>query len=195
MLMVFKPHPLQDEKGMVEADYINGDITDNRLENLRWLSRDDNRSAHKNHRKKRKTQKWGIALVRYGFSDNYDLVPQKVEIYARQADVDISQSVVSTLLNYGHYSKKYGCRIFYKDKLPEEFNNLPFEIKSERSGRRERQIGCYNKDGDCMKVYKSVTAVQEDGFNKYKCYNAAREKTMYRELYWRFTDELFEIES
>lgn len=46
-----------------------------------------------------------------------------------------------------------------------------------------------------MKVYPKITSVQEDGFNKYKAYNSAREKTMYRGLYWRFTDELFEIES
>lgn len=42
-----------------------------------------------------------------------------------------------------------------------------------------------------MKIYDTITSVQEDGFNKYKCYNAAREKKMYRGLHWRFTDELF----
>lgn len=191
MLMVFKPHPLQDERGMVEVDYINGDITDNRLENLRWLSRDDNRSAHKNHRKKRKSQKWGIAVVRYKVSLDYEHIPEKVEIYGRQADVDIKQSVVSTLLNFGHYSKKYKCRIYYKDQLPDEFKDLPVEIKTERHGTRERKIGCYNKDGDCMKIYDSITAVEEDGFNKFKVFNAAREKTIYKELHWRFMDEIF----
>lgn len=42
-----------------------------------------------------------------------------------------------------------------------------------------------------MKIYDSITAVEEDGFNKFKVFNAAREKTIYKELHWRFMDEIF----
>lgn len=194
VLMVFKPHPLQDEKGMIEADHIDGNTQNNKLSNLRWLTKEENRSIHHNS-KKRNKHKWGIAVVRYGISETYDMFPEKIEIYARQADVDMSQSVISTLLTYGHLSKKYRCRIYYKDQIPEEFQDLPVKVMSQKKNSRDRKISCYNKEGDCMKIYDTITSVQEDGFNKYKCYNAAREKKMYRGLYWRFTDEIFKDQS
>lgn len=83
MLMVFKPHPLQKMKGLIEVDYVNGNVLDNRLENLRWLSKEENRSLQKSSRKERKSQKWGVAVVRYEIDDNFKPYPVKVDIYAR----------------------------------------------------------------------------------------------------------------
>lgn len=185
LLMVFKPHPLQDMKGLIETDYINGNVLDNRLENLRWLSKEENRSLQKNSRKGRKSQKWGVAVVRYEIDDNFKPYPVKVDIYARQADVELGQSLITTLLAYGHYSKKYRCRIYYVDDLPDKFKNLPQEVKTVKIGR-ERPISCYDKDGNKIKTYDSITSVEEDGYSKFKAFNSARDGEDYNGLYWKF---------
>ena len=185
MLMVFKPHPLQKMKGLIEVDYVNGNVLDNRLENLRWLSKEENRSLQKSSRKERKSQKWGVAVVRYEIDDNFKPYPVKVDIYARQADVELTQGLVTSLLNYGHYSKKYKCRIYYVDDLPDKFKRLPQEVKTVRK-HRDRIISSYDQNGKKVKQYKNITSVEEDGYSKFAAYNAARDKVEYRGLYWKF---------
>ena len=121
-------------------------------------------------------------------NETFSHFPVKVEEYARQADINIPQSVVSTLLEFRHYSRKYQCRIYYKGQLPEIFQNLPYEVMTERTSGF-RAVTCYAFNGTPIKQYHKLSDVKEDGFNIYRVYNAARDNVEYRGLKWKFDED------
>ena len=192
VLMVFSPHPLMFDKGMIECDHIDGDKSNNNIENLRWLTRDDNKKL-RYLKNKRKYHKRGVALVKYELNENLDLIPSKVYVYARQSDTPLPYSVINTLLRYEHYSKKYMCSAFYLDMYkdqehwPEELKNLPVSYETERT-TRDRKIACYDENGVQLKVYRTITSTEKDGFNFQKAYRAARDGKPYMNLDWKFID-------
>jgi hypothetical protein len=194
VLMVFKPHPLMFDRGMIECDHIDCNPLNNNLDNLRWLLREENAKL-RNLKNKRHYHKRGVILIRYRLDEMMNHVPYKAELYARQADTDLPYSVATTLLKYGHYSRKYMCRLVYLDKYKDDmdavFRDFPGVtdiVAMTARTTRDRKVGCYNEKGEEVKVYDSITSTENDGFSLQKVYRAARDGKPYMNLEWRFID-------
>lgn len=101
VLIAFKSDSYFDA---AECDHINHDLTDNRVENLRWLSHRDN---CRNRRYLGREKDREIYLV-------YD--DGTVEFYQCRKTTNISSPTLSKILS-GCHSQKYKCRGFYADRL------------------------------------------------------------------------------
>lgn len=101
-----------------ECDHINHDLTNNHIENLRWVTHSDNcknRRASVKHKSK--------AFYLY-----YD--DGSVYLYTQRKFANIPTTTMSKLLR-GKHSKKYKCRAFYFDELHKQPKEVRENVRSQ----------------------------------------------------------------
>ena len=94
-----------------EADHINRNTTDNRIENLRWVSHQVNcmNRRYTKHEKDR-----ALYLI-------YD--DGTVQFFESRKETGLPSPTLSRILS-GSHSQKYKCRGFYFDKLHEQTDKV-----------------------------------------------------------------------
>ena len=99
-----------------ESDHINRITTDNRIENLRWLSHRDNCC---NRRYLGREKDRALYLI-------YD--DDTVQYYENRKCTNIPSPTLSRILS-GKHSQKYKCRGFYYDKLHAQSDDVKQKVR------------------------------------------------------------------
>lgn len=113
VLCCFKPVAEMAELRALDADHISGDKSDNRLENLQWLTHKENiqRIKHK--------KGCGVGGKHTkGFFLFYD--DDSVEYYRGFKNCPIHDQTLYTMLKDHHRSNKFQCKAYYLEDVPDE---------------------------------------------------------------------------
>lgn len=110
IMETFKPLPLTLLGERMEVDHINGDTTDDNIDNLQWITHKDNM------RKRRYNKRGTYKLPVYCFHDD-----DTIEKFMCRKDIDfVSEYTLTHLLSDSptsrydnHHSKKYKCSMYH----------------------------------------------------------------------------------
>lgn len=102
------------------ADHINGVKTDDRLENLQWLSHSANVKKSAAQNKRQKNGRWYYIFWDNGEIDKHNRL-QQARIHSSTIYHMLRPNAFG--LGYSHYSPKYKAQAYYADELPPHLYN------------------------------------------------------------------------
>lgn len=163
----------------LEVHHINGDKLDNKVENLAWITPQENKRLAKLE----KHEQMGARKV-YCFDENKKLVA----IYPSIAECGrVTKFNTSWLLEQLKREVKTLSHGFYWSY--DESND--FQTKKVQNFPTQKRVGQYNSEHTLIEIYNSLSeAGRKTGFDRHRISDCCNGKiNTYRGYYWKFLDE------
>lgn len=131
VMMVFKPCAEMSIKGELDVDHLNNIKTDNRLENLEWVSHRENciRVKDRNYNSRKKN---GYYQVK---DDEFDPEIKHIRYFKQVSDITdnkTDQNTIQKCMQYNRYSVKFRSMFYFYEDIPEKYKEMYIEqLKNE----------------------------------------------------------------
>lgn len=126
VMMVFKPCAEMSIKGELDVDHLNNIKTDNRLENLEWVSHRENciRVKDRNYNSRKKN---GYYQVK---DDEFDPEIKHIRYFKQVSDITdnkTDQNTIQKCMQYNRYSVKFRSMFYFYEDIPEKYKEMYIE--------------------------------------------------------------------